>query len=68
MLYTSLLTVDHEIIITNTALNLSADLLFLEITCTYNSLFIRKMFVADIHEFTFSLMRFDVISTLNRDH
>ena len=52
----------------DTTLNLSADLLFLEITCTYNSLFLRKMFVADIHEFTFSLMRFDVISTSNRGH
>ena len=37
-------TVYHEIIITDIALNLSADLLFLEITYTYNSLFIRKMF------------------------
>ena len=61
-------TADQEIIAFDTTLNLSADLLFLEITCTYNSLFIRKMFVADIHEFTFSLMRFDVISTSNRDH
>ena len=61
-------TVDQEIIASDTTLNLSADLRFLEITCTYNSLFIRKMFVADIHEFTFSLMRFDVISTSNRDH
>ena len=60
-------TVDQEIIASDTTLNLSADLLFLEITCTYNSLFIRKMFVADIHEFTFSLMRFDVISTSNTD-
>ena len=57
-------TVDQEII----ASNLSADLLFLEITCTYNSLFRRKTFVADIHEFTFSLMIFDVKSTSNRDH
>ena len=61
-------TVDQEIIAFDTTLNLSADSLFLEITCTYNSLFIRKMFVADIHEFTFSLMRFDVILTSNRDH
>ena len=59
---------DHEIVVSDTALNLSADLLFLIITCAYNSLFLRKMFVADIHEFTFSLMRFDVISTSNRDH
>ena len=56
-------TVDQEITAFDTTLNLSADLLFLEITCTYNSLFIRKMFVANIHEFKFSLMRFDVIST-----
>ena len=61
-------TADQEIIASDTTLNLSADLLLLEITCTYNSLFIRKMFVADIHGFTFSLMRFDVISTSNRDH
>ena len=27
-----------------------------------------KARVADIHEFTFSLMRFDVISTSNREH
>ena len=51
-------TVDEEIIASDTTLKLSADLLFLVITCTYNSLFLRKMFVADIHEFTFSLMRF----------
>ena len=61
-------TVDQEVTAFDTTLNVSADLLSLEITCTCNSLFIRKMFVADIHEFTFSLMRFDVISTSNRDH
>ena len=32
-----LVTVDQEIIASDTTLNLSADLLFLEITCTYNS-------------------------------
>ena len=38
-------TVDQDIIASDSTLNLSADLLFLEFTCTYNSLFIRKMFV-----------------------
>ena len=61
-------TADQEIIASDITLNLSADLLFFEITCTYISLFIRKMFVADIHEFTFSLIRFDVTSTSDREH
>ena len=62
-------TADDGIIAADTAFNLPADLLFLEITCTYNSSLIKKMLIVDIHGFTFSLMRFSLslTSTSNRE-